>query len=313
MKLNLLPTYVSKEKQGKWAVIGAVLLAGAGLGLMFYMTTTSRAAIQVEQERIKAAKPAADQAVAISKQADVVTDQARGLILNMNLADAMNQHSKVYPELYDEVRQFIPGFYRISSLSAVPNGPESVTVTMTGYLETFQEYADLMVALLRIPGATAVSRSGFQLNDPIVPGLIPEDQKGRPVKPGEPRIPDNPMDRLDLQIAQAQSTDFVNTGNFGSTDKPMVRGAMPGQSTVTVAVVIAGKNLMTPDPRGTLSQAAALWGGSPSTTPTPAPTTPTTTGTTGNTAPKTGANTGAPSTAPTGGPNRKDPTKGMDD
>lgn len=266
MKLNLLPTYVSKEKQGRFAVLGSVILAVAGLAAMLFLIRTSREAVQREQDRINAAKPDADRAVAISKQADDVMNQARGLILNMNLADAMNNHSKVYPDLFDEVRGYIPSFYRISSLNAVPNGAESVTVTMTGYLSTFQEYADLMVALLRIPGATAVSRSGFQLNDPLVPNLVPEAQIARKIKPGDPRIPDDPMDRLDLQIANAGVTGFVGAGGFGTTATPIVRGAMPTQSTVTVAVVIAGKDIQTPDPRGTLAQASTLWG-APAATP----------------------------------------------
>lgn len=297
MKLNLLPTYVSKEKQGQVAVLFAAILAIAGLALMFFMIKTSRTAVQVQQDRINEAKPDADRAAQTSKQADAVMNQARGLILNMNLAEAMNTHSKVYPDLYDEVRRYIPSFYRISSLNAVPNGAESATVTMTGYLDNFQQYADLMVALLKIPGATAVSRSGFQLNDPVVPGLVPEDQAGRAVRPGEPRIPDNPMDRLDLQIAQAEVTGFAGAGGFGTTNRPIVRGARPDQSTVTVAVVINGKNLQTPDPRATLGGAAQLWGGAPATsttTSTPAP----------GTAPAT---TPAPATPAPKGPNRKNP------
>lgn len=314
MKLNLLPTYVSKEKQGRFAVVGSFLLAAAGFALMFLMAKTSREAVQVQQDRINAAKPDADRSVQTSKQADDVMDQARGLILNMNLAEAMNSHSTVYADLYDDVRKYIPGFFRISAMNAVPNGAESATVTMTGYLSTFQEYADLMVALLKIPGATAVSRSGFQLNDPIVPNLIPQDQKGRATKPGEPRIPDNPMDRLDLQIAQAQVTGFQGAGGFGTTVTPMVRGAMPTQSTVTVAVVINGKNLQTPDPRATLAGAASLWGGAPA-TPAPGapsttpPTTPPATNTKSGTPPPA-SNTPAP--APKG-PNRKNPAAGQED
>jgi hypothetical protein len=320
MKLNLLPTYVSKEKQGRFAVLGSVILAAAGLAAMLFLIRSSRDAVQVEQNRINAAKPDADTAVAISKQADDVMNQARGLILNMNLADAMNTHSKEYPDLYDEVRQYIPSFYRISSLNAVPNGAESVTVTMTGYLSTFQQYADLMVALLRIPGATAVSRSGFQLTDPLVPNLVPEDQTARPFKPGDPRIPDDPMDRLDLQIANAQLTGFQGAGGFGTTNRPIVRGAMPTQSTVTVAVVIAGKDLQTPDPRATLAQASSLWG-APAATPasgtapaatnpapgTARPGTPPTTSNRPTTPPTSAGRDNAPPAAKAGGPNRKNP------
>jgi hypothetical protein len=219
--------------------------------------------LAAEKQRIADARPNAQLAVATSKRADAVIAENRGLILNINLADSMNKHNTVYPDLFDEVRKYIPNFYRISSMAAVPNGAESCTVTMTGYLSSFQEYADLMIALLRIPGATAVSRSGFQFNEPGVPGLIPEDQQGRILRPGEPRIPDDPHDRLDQQIANAQVTSFQNAGGFGTSETPIVRGAMPTQSTVTVAVVIAGKNIQTPNPRQTLAESAALWGGAP--------------------------------------------------
>lgn len=263
MKLNLLPTYVSKEKQGRFAFVLSALIALGALAAMIFLIRTSREALAAEKQRIADARPNAQRAVAISKQADQVITDNRGLILNINLADAMNKHNTVYPDLYDEVRKYIPDFFRISSLAAVPNGAESCTVTMTGYLTTFQEYADLMIALLRIPGATAVSRSGFQLSDPGVPGLIPEDQTGRMVKPGDPRIPDDPHDRLDQQIANARVTGFANAGGFGTSDSPTVRGALPTQSTVTVAVVISGKNIQTPNPRATLAESAALWGGAP--------------------------------------------------
>lgn len=265
MKLNLLPTYVSKEKQGRFAFVLSALIAIGALALMIFMTRTSREALDAEKKRIAEARPNAQLAVATSKRADAVIAENRGLILNINLAEAMNKHNTVYPDLFDEVRKYIPDFYRISSMAAVPNGAESCTVTMTGYLTTFQEYADLMIALLRIPGATAVSRSGFQFNEPGVPGLIPEDQQGRVIKPGEPRIPDDPHDRLDQQIANAQVTSFQNAGGFGTSETPIVRGAMPTQSTVTVAVVIAGKNIQTPNPRQTLAESAALWGGAPAT------------------------------------------------
>lgn len=267
MKLNLLPTYVSKEKQGRFAFVLSGLIAIAAFAAMMFLIRSSREELAEEKRRIVEARPNAARAVAISQRADAVIQENRGLILNINLAEAMNSHNTVYPDLFDEVRKYIPDFYRISSLAAVPNGPESCTVTMTGYLSTFQEYADLMLALLRIPGATAVSRSGFQLTDPGVPGLITEDQVGRIVKPGAPRIVDDPHDRLDQQIANAQVTGFENAGGFGTSETPLVRGAMPTQSTVTVAVVISGKNIMTPNPRQTLSESAGLWGSAPAMQP----------------------------------------------
>src|SRR2546430_13626538 len=62
--------------------------------------------------------------------------------------------------LFPYTTLFRSQFFRINSITATPNDANTVTVTMNGVIHTAQEYADLMLALLRIPGAQAVSRSG---------------------------------------------------------------------------------------------------------------------------------------------------------
>ncbi|HZH99149.1 MAG TPA: hypothetical protein VEX38_09280 [Fimbriimonadaceae bacterium] len=276
MKLNLLPTTVSRGAQVRNGLIVALLLVIAGLAGAAFLISSSQAAIQKQQDRITQAAPVASQAVKTSKEADETIKQAALVLMNINLANAMNAHNGKFPALYDEVRQYVPGFFRLTSMAATPSGAESTVVTMVGVISSYQQYADLMLALLRIPNATAVSRSGYQNIDPVVPALVPEDQVGRPIRPGEPRIPDDPLDRLDRMIANARLDSYLGVGNYGSIGGEVIqRGAMPGDSTITVAVVLA-RNMQTPDPRATLAGAAALGGGIVQTgnAPTPATTVP---------------------------------------
>jgi hypothetical protein len=123
---------------------------------------------------------------------------------------------------------------------------------MTGVLSSYQQYADLMLALMRVQGATSVSRSGYILIDPIVPNLTPEDQIGRPRPENAAPIPDNPLQRLEYFQSQGSTTGFAGAGNFG-TGNDLTRGAMPRDSIVTVTLVVAGHDLRVPDARATLS------------------------------------------------------------
>jgi len=263
MKLNLLPTYVSREKQLRSAIVISALIALLSVGAAVGMIITSQNELQAKKEQARAVEPRAQQVVAISKQPAVILTNAQGIIRNINLADAMNAHNAKFPDLYDEVRAYIPSFYRIWNINAQPSGADSVVVTMTGALRSYQQYADLMLALMRIDGAVSVSRSGYQIVDPYVPQLTPEDQAGKPIRPGEQPIPDDPLERLQYFIARGQSTGFMNVGNYGTADPTLVRGAMPDYSTVTVSVILQGprRNLQPPDPISTLS--TPLAGGAP--------------------------------------------------
>ena len=195
----------------------------------------------------------AQEAQSISQKADAImsSENVALVVRNINLAQAMEAHSKVYPELYNMVRGYIPSFFRLTSLSAAPAGATTSTVTMTGTITTYQQYADVMLALWRMPGAISVSRTGYQLNDPYIPGLTPQDQIGRAVSPNEGNLPDDPMQRLAAMESNAQPNSYQNVGNFGG-DPTLTRGAMPTESLVTIQVTL-NKDIETPDPRATLS------------------------------------------------------------
>lgn len=250
MKLNLLPSSVSKGKQTQTAIVMSALIAVLGIIGAVGMISASRNARADAIREAELARPRAELAFSTSKYADEVISQARVILININLAEAMKNHNTVYPDLYDEVRRYIPAFYRVTSMQAAPGGAETTVVTLNGVLATFQQYADLMLALYRIPGAQTVARAGYQNTSPFIPGLTPIDQTGRPIEPGQAPIPDDPLARLDYYIARGSVSGFTGTGGFGTA--PGTRGAMPGESAVTVSVVIQ-RNIQTPNPRATLA------------------------------------------------------------
>lgn len=268
MKLNLLPTSVSKASAAKTAAVFSVLLALLGIagavGMIFYSKQQRDDAYAAAQ----ALTGQYTQVDSLSKSADTIIASAQQLVVNTGLAEAMSKHNDVYPALYDEVRRYIPSFFRINAMSATPGGADRCTVTLTGAIQTQQQYADLMLALLRIPGATNVGRAGYNPIDKQVPPLSEEDQLGLPIGPGESNLPSDPVDRLNAMIQRGSVTGFVDAGGFGG--EPGIREAMPDWSMVTVTVSLP-RNIQTPDPRATLSAS----GGAPApgvpSAPAPAP------------------------------------------
>lgn len=268
MKLNLLPTYVSKEGQRRSIVLVSVLMFVLSVGACLLMIFYSQSRLKEATDRAENLKPQADQAVTIAKRADTIVQDATNIERNIKLAQAMDKHNFVYPKLYREVLSNVPSFFRVTRISAQPGGAGECTVTMVGVLRTYQQYADLMLALYRLDGATRVSRTGYQITDKIVPPLNSLDQIGIPVRPGEPRVPSDPLARLDMLIAQGSAQNpgaFTGTGGFG-TGVQGERGPMPGYSLVTVTVTLAtvtdpsgkvvrDRNIAVPNPRDTLRQA----------------------------------------------------------
>jgi hypothetical protein len=257
MKLNLLPTYVSKEKQSTNAIIGAIGLVVIGLIVTAVMMTYSSGVLASAKQHESDARTRAEQADTESKKADAImaSDVASAVVRNLNLARAMEAHSSVYPDLFDKVRGYIPPYFRLTTMSAAPAGDTTCIVTLTGVVSTYQQYADLMLALLRIPGSSSVSRSGYQLDAAYVPGLTPEDQTGRAIKPGQQNVPDDPIAKLQYLEAQGSYSGYLGVSNFGG-DGDLTRGPMPGTSLITVQVTMPGQ-LMAPDPRATLSSSGA--------------------------------------------------------
>lgn len=270
MKLNLLPTHVSKSGQAKTATIMSLLMVVVSIAAAVFMLTSSKKAVADAKQKALDVKPQADQAVAIAKMADKLingqdpyTVPAPLIARNTALATAMIDHNKVYPDLYREVLQYVPDFFRITSISAQPANAQVAQVNMTGVIRSFQEYADLMIALLRMPGAASVTRQGYNLNDMYVPNLILEDQVGIPVRRDQSRLSSNSIERLQQLIADANAgstTSFQNLNGFG-TDEDVTKGAMDGWSEITVTMLVVGKNLQTPNPRETLKRVPEGGGG----------------------------------------------------
>lgn len=281
MKLNLLPTYVSKEGQIRSVLIGSAVMTLAAIGASLFLILSSRGELARQKERVEELRPAAERAVEVAKQADTIIASATGIDRNLKLAEAMSKHNSTYLELYREVLGYVPPFYRVTRIQATPVDDKTCNVQLTGVLGTFQQYADLMLALYRIEGAQRVSRSGFQVTDRYVPGLNLQDQIGLPIRPGEARLPSDPLARLDALVQRSGGATgaFEGAGGFGSA-APGQRGAMPGYSVVTVGVVlqtvadasgkvVKNRDIRTPNPRATIAAAAA--GPQPTAPPPPGP------------------------------------------
>lgn len=253
MKLNLLPTSVSQQGWTTGAIVTSVLLvvvsalasAGLILGSRANLETARNDALQYQQG-------AAD-ALATSQQADAQIQQVAVIDRHLKLAEAMRKHNSAYTTLYDDLFPYIPAYFRLETITADPVSPTQASVTMTGYLQSFSQYADMSIALWKIPGVVSVSRAGYTLDRANVPPLSELDQDGRPIRDGEEPLPTDPFERMNALIERAGSapSGFQNTGNFGSSET-RVRGAMPGFSAVTYSIVI-DRELQTPDPRATIT------------------------------------------------------------
>ncbi|MFZ4506303.1 MAG: hypothetical protein ACOYON_01230 [Fimbriimonas sp.] len=290
MKLNLLPKSVNTQSRAKTALIVSIFIVllsvAGGVGMALWssqqLTQTVTEAREIE--------PAARRAVDTSARADTIIASAADIIKNTNLAQAMIAHNAVYSDFYDRVIPYIPSFYRISTLNATPSDATTVSLNLTGTIKTHQQYADLMLALMRIPGAQSISRSGYQIDDPSVPPLSQEDQLGLPRKNGDTLPSDDPYQRLVALETSVPAGGFSNVANYGAQD-PLTRGALPDWSLVSVTVIIQETpkfkaNLQTPNPRATISSGGGGGAAAPAGLPAAAPSTATGGG--GGRGPRTG-------------------------
>lgn len=250
MKLNLLPTHVSKASSARSSgIIGILIFVVLALGAVF-LFIKGKNDLEASRDGLSELKGRAEMAKATADKADVVMANATGILRNIYLAEAMLKHSQAYPTAYSSLRPYIPSFYRVTSMTATPVAKDLSQVTIVGTLDSYQQYADLMLALLRNPKVMTVTRQGFNQNSAIVPGLSETDQYGKPLKPGATPIPDNWEDRLRYFESNAKSTGYLGVGGYGSGVVGL-RGPMPDASQVTVQVTLA-TDLQTPDPLATL-------------------------------------------------------------
>lgn len=251
MKLNLLPTYVGRGRQLGVAIFAGVIMIAVSIVFSVTLDASAAKALAKAQDQAHSYENPVNAAVTYAQNADSVVQPLRQVLLNTQLANDMQAHCEVYPKFYDSIFPYIPDFFRITSMQAVPNDPNNVTLTLTGVIKTHQQYADLMLALLRIPGATTVSRSGFTPTAPFVPNVSAADQSPTTQDPDQPVLPKDGLQRLDALIASGKVSGFAPKGNFGS-GKEGERDAMPDYQLVTVSVQMPGQ-LQTPNPRQTLA------------------------------------------------------------
>lgn len=293
MKLNLLPKTVDTASRSKRALLGGIVVFAASLVGAIFFSKQSADQLTTANGHVESARPKYEQAVRVAKEADdlMASPQLRQMVVNTALAREMMAANGRYPALYDFVRPYIPAFFRITSLTATPIDAETCTVNMTGVVKNAQEYADLSLALMRIPGATSVSRAGFQAEDLEVPALTEIDQAGKVRKPSQAPIPDDGVARLAWFENETTQTGYLNSGGFGDTTDYLTKTVRPGESLINVSVVVP-RNIQTPNPRGTIQTLQGTGGGGGgTTTPTPASVGP----------------GGRPNSAPTGSPaNAKD-------
>lgn len=152
MKLNLLPTYVSKEGQQKTFIALAVLLLLLSIGAAAFMVISARTRLDESIAKSKEPENNYKSALAYAAKADEVILKATDADRHIKLATQMDAHNRTYTELYRRIYDFVPSFMRVRSISAVPVDGQNATVTMTAVLRTYQEYADATMALLRIEG-----------------------------------------------------------------------------------------------------------------------------------------------------------------
>lgn len=254
MKLNLIPKVVDTAAKAKRALFGSLLLFAVSCVAAFFLATISIDRVKRATQAVDEAKPLYDNAVAVATEADAMMTkpQVREVVVNASLAEAMNKANSLYPDVYDFVKPYIPAFFRITRLAASPVDATTSTVSMTGTVKNAQEYANLMLALLRIPGATSVSRSGFSAEDMVVPALTLVDQYGRPRKLADAPVPDDEIDRLAYFENQQTPSGYLQTGNFGITEPGTTKEAGKGESLITVSVTIP-RNLQVPNPRATIT------------------------------------------------------------
>jgi hypothetical protein len=268
MKLNLLPKTVDTVSRSKRAFVGSLLTFIVAGVASFLMAKVSQDRLTSATAAMEEAKPPYDKVVSNAKAADdlVAKPEVKQVVANTALAQAMIKANALYPDLYDSVKPYIPGFFRITSLNAQA-AEAGCTVNMTGTVKTAQEYSDLVLALLRIPGATSVTRGGFISDDVRVPALSEVDQNGRPRKASATVIPDDPLERLAYFESNVEPTGYFNSGNFGTTEAGTEKTVRPGESQITVSVTLP-KDIRTPDPRATIASLPA--GSVPLPTATPA-------------------------------------------
>lgn len=273
MKLNLVPATAKKGAAMRTMVVITVLSILASAGATAAMIVLSGQRLDAAKQASERWVPAAQAAVATAKSTQQILDSSRGIATNLDLAKQMSEHNSKYTRFYAKVMPYVPNFFRLNSISVEPINETSARLTLGGVLFSAQQYADMSLALLRIPGAQGITRSGFSATNDFVPGLTQFDQEGRVIpRDRTSSLPVDPVDRMNAIIEQAneQTTGFANVSNFGSPTES-ARGPMQRWTQVQFSVLLAQPpgstlppgwdfNFQVPNPAQTLAAAAQFNG-----------------------------------------------------
>lgn len=225
MKLNLLPKTVAKNVQSKLVFTVMLALVAANLVGAFLYSQSVHGEKEVLKREAEAKEPEARKVVEAARSADDFIAQAQIVITNSALYNAIQESNTKYPDLYDEFLPYLPSWFRLRSITARSAGPEQATVTLTGYLKSFQHYSDIMIALLRFPDAVAVGRSAYA---PVPPGdeapfAYSYESTDRGPIPGWSAVTFTVQLNRDLQAPDAKAT-LQGLGGAGAPGAP---GAAP--------------------------------------------------------------------------------------
>ncbi|MBS1706692.1 MAG: hypothetical protein JST40_12530 [Armatimonadetes bacterium] len=283
MKLNLLPTYVSKGAQSRTAAIFSILFFLLSIVGAVLMMTTSSARLAAAKSQVEELTPQHNQVLTLAKSAETEAAKGAPVQRNIDLTNAMLAQNTKYTTFYRMIARYIPSYLRVNRMSVTPMTETSCQLNINGVIQSFQKYADVSLILLRIPGAMTIARDGYVLRDTYVPNLIETDQYGIPYQRGDNRRPSpnaggpngGPDEQLNYLMAQASqgATGFTGQGNFG-VEGATQKLAMPGENDVTYTIVLqqdptltgdesVSYNFMTPNPTEALKPSAIGAGGAP--------------------------------------------------
>src|SRR5579871_5784775 len=120
MKLNLLPTTVSRERTARRAWVFFVIIILAGIGLSAELMISSQKELDDAKNAAYAVKPAADDAKTLADSADTIVAQASPYVRNVELVKSIDAHLPVFPKFYDGLKPYIPSFFRVNAMQAQP-------------------------------------------------------------------------------------------------------------------------------------------------------------------------------------------------
>ena len=201
-------------------MVMALLVVLTLAGTMLYASQVSKTLAGYKEE-VAAKEVLAKQVVDTAASADTILAESKIVLTNSELVKQIDNSNGKYPRLYNTLKGYIPAFMRVRSMTAASAGPEQSVITIQGYIKTFQQYSDVMIALLRFPGCSAVGRSGF---GPIATG----DAGPFGYDPSNPeRGPIPGWSSVTLTMS-------ITSGPFANLQAPEPRATLQGAGTGTV-------------------------------------------------------------------------------